>query len=55
MGLLLLALLLLLLIGGLPQWPYARGWDWGYRPSGLLGLLLIVVVLMIFLDVIRWL
>jgi hypothetical protein len=55
MGLLLLAILLLLLIGGLPQWPYSRGWSWGYRPSGLLGLLLIVLLVMVLFDVVRWL
>jgi hypothetical protein len=54
MGLLLLALILLLLLGRMPQWPHARGWGWGYRPSGLLGLLLMVVLVMILLDVIRW-
>jgi hypothetical protein len=38
----LLILLVLLLIGALPAWPYSRGW--GYAPSGLLGLLLLVFV-----------
>ena len=37
---LLLILLLLLLVGSLPSWPYNRGW--GYYPSGLLGLILVV-------------
>ena len=47
MGLLLLIVLVVLLLGGLPHWPYSQ--KWGYGPSGGLGLLvLILVVLMIF-------
>lgn len=43
----LLIVLLLLLIGALPAWPYSS--SWGYYPSGGLGVLLIVlVVLLIF-------
>ena len=43
---LLLIVLVLLLIGALPAWPYSSGW--GYYPSGGLGLvLLIVIVLMV--------
>ena len=42
----LLVILILLLLGALPTWPYSGGW--GYYPSGGLGLvLLIVVVLML--------
>ena len=43
MGLLLLIVLILLLFGGLPTWPYSR--QWGYAPSGLVGLLLIILLL----------
>ena len=43
MGLLLLILIILLLVGGLPAWPYSR--QWGYGPSGLLGFVLIVLLL----------
>lgn len=46
MRLLLIILLLFLVVGLLPLWPYSAAWDVGYFPSGLLGLLLIVVVLM---------
>ncbi|HET7009324.1 MAG TPA: DUF3309 family protein [Anaerolineales bacterium] len=42
MSTLLLIVLLVLLIGALPAWPYSRGW--GYAPSGVLGLLLLVFV-----------
>lgn len=43
----LLVLLLLLLLGALPSWPYSR--SWGYYPSGLLGILLIVLVVVFLL------
>jgi hypothetical protein len=38
----LIVLLILLLIGALPAWPYSSGW--GYYPSGGLGLLLLIVI-----------
>jgi hypothetical protein len=45
MGLLLLVLLVLLLLGAVPAWPYSR--RWGYFPSGLLGLVLLIVILLV--------
>jgi hypothetical protein len=44
MSTLLLLLLVVLLIGALPTWPYSQGW--GYYPSGGLGLVLIVVLVL---------
>ena len=41
---LLLVILILLLLGALPAWPYSV--NWGYGPSGLLSLLLIVVLVL---------
>jgi hypothetical protein len=41
---LLLILLILLLVGALPAWPHSRGW--GYYPSGGLGLVLIVLLIL---------
>lgn len=41
----LLILLVLLAIGGAPVWPYSVGW--GYGPSGIVGLVLLVVVLLL--------
>ncbi|MET0483317.1 MAG: DUF3309 domain-containing protein [Aestuariivirgaceae bacterium] len=38
----LVIVLILVLIGALPSWPYSRGW--GYGPSGILGLLLLVAL-----------
>jgi len=40
----LVVLLILLLLGAIPSWPYSRGW--GYGPSGLLGIVLIVVLIL---------
>ncbi|MBV8808256.1 MAG: DUF3309 domain-containing protein [Acidobacteriaceae bacterium] len=48
MRLILIIVLFLLLIGSLPTWPYASGW--GYYPSGGLGLLLIVVLILFLVD-----
>jgi hypothetical protein len=39
-----LVLLILLLLGALPTWPYSAGW--GYYPSGGLGLVLVIVVIL---------
>lgn len=44
MSTILLVLLILLLIGALPSWPYSSGW--GYYPSGGLGLVLLIVVIL---------
>ncbi len=44
MGTILVVLLILLLIGAVPSWPYSR--NWGYYPSGLLGLILLVVLIL---------
>ena len=52
MGLLLLIILILLLMGAFPAWPYSRGW--GYGPSGLLSLLLVVLLLLLILDFMPW-
>jgi hypothetical protein len=41
----LLILLVLLLIGALPTWPYSGGW--GYYPSGGLGLVLIIILVLV--------
>jgi len=50
MGLILLIILLLLVLGAFPSWPYSR--DWGYGPSGILGLLLVVLLILVLLQVI---
>jgi hypothetical protein len=52
MGMILLIILILLLIGGTPTWPYSRGW--GYGPSGVVGLLLIVLIILMLMNVVPW-
>lgn len=44
MNLIVVILLVLLLVGALPAWPYSSGW--GYYPSGGLGLLLVILVIL---------
>jgi len=44
-GTILLIILILLLLGVIPTWPHSR--DWGYYPSGGLGLVLIIVIVLV--------
>jgi hypothetical protein len=44
----LLVILILLLLGALPLWPYSTGW--GYYPGGALGLILIILIVLIVLS-----
>ena len=48
MSTVLIIILILILIGAVPTWPYSRGW--GYGPSGLVGLILIVLLILVLLD-----
>jgi hypothetical protein len=45
MSTILLVILILLLLGALPMWPYSSGW--GYYPSGGLGLILIILIILL--------
>ena len=45
LGTILLIILILLLIGAIPSWPYSRGW--GYYPSGGIGLILIIIIILL--------
>jgi hypothetical protein len=45
MSTILIIILILLLIGALPTWPYSNGW--GYYPSGGLGLIVLIVVILL--------
>jgi hypothetical protein len=45
---LLIVLLIVLLLGALPAWPYSTGW--GYYPSGGLGLVLLIVIILLLLG-----
>ena len=45
MGTILLIILILLLVGALPSWPYSSGW--GYYPSGGFGLLVVILLVLV--------
>ena len=47
LGPILLIVLILLLLGAVPAWPYSR--SWGYAPSGGLGLVLVIVLILVLL------
>ena len=49
LSMILLIVLVLLLIGAVPAWPYSRAW--GYGPSGGLGVLLIIVIVLLLMGV----
>jgi hypothetical protein len=46
MGTIILIVLVLLLIGALPSWPHSR--NWGYAPSGITGIIVLILLLMLF-------
>ncbi len=48
LGTILLIILILILIGALPTWPYSSGW--GYYPSGGIGLILIIVIVLLLMG-----
>lgn len=48
LGTILIIILILLLIGAIPTWPYSAGW--GYGPFGGLGLILVIVIILLLLG-----
>jgi len=48
LGTILLIILILVLLGALPTWPYSSGW--GYYPSGGIGLIVIIVIILLLLG-----
>ena len=48
LGTILIIVLILILLGSLPAWPYSRGW--GYYPSGGLGLVLVIIIVLVLLG-----
>ncbi|MDB5592598.1 DUF3309 family protein [Enterovirga sp.] len=48
LGTILIIILILQLIGAIPNWGYSRGW--GYMPSGGLGLVLVIVIILVLLG-----
>jgi hypothetical protein len=48
MGTILIVILILMLVGVLPTWPHSR--NWGYYPSGGLGLILLILIILLLLG-----
>jgi hypothetical protein len=48
LGTILLIVLILLLIGVIPSWPHSR--NWGYGPSGVLGLVVVIIIVMLLMG-----
>lgn len=48
LGTILIIVLVLVLIGSIPAWPYSRGW--GFYPSGALGLILVILIILLLLG-----
>ncbi len=48
MGTILLIILILLLLGAVPAWPYSR--NWGYYPSGGLGLVVVILIVLLLMG-----
>ena len=48
LGTILLIILILMLLGALPVYPYSKGW--GYAPGGVLGTILVIVLILVLLD-----
>lgn len=48
LGTILIILLILLLVGAIPSWPYSVGW--GYGPSGILGVILLIVLILLLMG-----
>jgi hypothetical protein len=44
----LIIILILILLGAIPAWPYSRGW--GYGPSGIVGVILVVLLILVLLG-----
>jgi hypothetical protein len=47
-GTILLIILILILIGVIPTWPYSR--DWGYAPSGIVGTILVILLILVLMG-----
>ncbi|MGN6471376.1 MAG: DUF3309 family protein [Rhizobiaceae bacterium] len=48
LGTILIIILILILLGAVPSWPYSRGW--GYGPSGIVGIILVIIIILVLLG-----
>ena len=52
LGTILIIILILVLVGALPSWPHSR--NWGYGPSGILGVVVVVILMSLMLAGMDW-
>ncbi|MHB1665788.1 MAG: DUF3309 family protein [bacterium] len=50
LGIILLIILIVLLLGAFPTWPHSR--EWGYGPSGVIGVVLVIVLILVLMRII---
>jgi len=48
LGTILVVILILILLGAIPTWPHSR--NWGYRPSGLIGLIVLILIILLLMG-----
>ena len=48
LGTILVVILILILLGAIPTWPHSR--NWGYRPSGLVGLIVLILIILLLMG-----
>jgi hypothetical protein len=48
LGTILLIILIIVLLGAIPTWPYSAGW--GYGPSGIVGVILVIVIILLLMG-----
>jgi hypothetical protein len=48
MGTILIVILIILLLGAVPRWPHSR--NWGYFPSGTLGIILLIIIILVLMK-----
>lgn len=48
LGTLLIIILILVLLGAIPTWPYSRAW--GYGPSGIIGIILVIILILVLMG-----
>ncbi|MDN5925934.1 MAG: DUF3309 domain-containing protein [Hyphomicrobiales bacterium] len=48
LGTILIIILVLILLGAVPSWPYSR--SWGYGPSGIVGIILVILIILVLLG-----
>jgi Protein of unknown function (DUF3309) len=47
LGIVIVIILIIILVGGLPTWPYMSGYNYGYYPSGIVGVILLIIIILL--------